>query len=71
MPSPALVAEGYLPLHRTPTHIVGPSIAELLPGSHQVVRLLDSELEGFGTSVVWAEVFPFICQEPCLRASVR
>jgi len=32
MPSPALVAEGFLPLHRTPTHIVGPSIAELLPG---------------------------------------
>ncbi len=32
MPLPALVAEGYLPLHRTPTHIVGPSIAELLPG---------------------------------------
>ena len=25
-------AEGFLPLHRTPTHIVGPSIAELLPG---------------------------------------
>ena len=32
MPTPALVAEGFLPLHRTPTHIVGPSIAELLPG---------------------------------------
>ena len=32
MPSPALVAEGFLPLHRTPTHIVGPSIADLLPG---------------------------------------
>jgi len=32
MPSPTLVAEGFLPLHRTPTHIVGPSIAELLPG---------------------------------------
>jgi len=32
MPSPALVAEGFLPLHRTHTHIVGPSIAELLPG---------------------------------------
>ncbi len=31
MPAPALVAEGFLPLHRTPTHIVGPSIAELLP----------------------------------------
>jgi hypothetical protein len=32
MPTPALVAEGFLPLHRTATHIVGPSIAELLPG---------------------------------------
>ena len=32
MPSPALVAQGYLPLHRTQTHIIGPSIAELLPG---------------------------------------
>ena len=31
MPSPALVAQGYLPLHRTATHIVGPSIAGLLP----------------------------------------
>ena len=32
MPTPAMVAEGFLPLHRTLTHIVGPSIAELLPG---------------------------------------
>lgn len=33
LPTPELVAEGYLPLHRTPTHLVGQSLAELLPGS--------------------------------------
>ena len=32
MPSPALASQGYLPLHRTSTHIIGRSIAELLPG---------------------------------------
>jgi len=32
LPTPALVAQGYLPLHRTKTHLVGQSIAELLPG---------------------------------------
>ena len=31
IPSPELVAQGYLPLHRAPTHIVGQSIAEMLP----------------------------------------
>jgi hypothetical protein len=31
LPTPELVARGYLPLHRTPTHVVGQSIAELLP----------------------------------------
>lgn len=31
LPTPELVAQGYLPLHRTPTHVVGQSIAELLP----------------------------------------
>jgi hypothetical protein len=31
LPTPELVAQGFLPLHRTPTHIVGQSIAELLP----------------------------------------
>lgn len=31
MPSPALAAQGYLPLHRTPTHIIGSSIADSLP----------------------------------------
>lgn len=31
LPTPELVAEGYLPLHRTPTHIAGQHIAELLP----------------------------------------
>ncbi|MCX7669416.1 MAG: hypothetical protein N2439_05025, partial [Anaerolineae bacterium] len=33
LPTPELVAEGYLPLHRTKTHIVGQGLAELLPGS--------------------------------------
>jgi hypothetical protein len=33
MPSPERVAEGWLPLHRVSTHIVGPSIASLLPTS--------------------------------------
>ena len=32
LPTPALVAQGYLPLHRTKTHLVGQSMAELLPG---------------------------------------
>lgn len=32
MPAPGLASQGYLPLHRTPTHVAGPSIAELLPG---------------------------------------
>lgn len=32
MPTMMLAAQGYLPLHRTPTHLVGQSIAELLPG---------------------------------------
>jgi hypothetical protein len=31
MPSPELAAQGYPPLHRAVTHIVGPSIAKLLP----------------------------------------
>lgn len=31
MPTPDLAARGYQPLHRTATHIVGRSIAELLP----------------------------------------
>lgn len=31
-PSPSLAAQGHLPLHRVPTHIVGQSIAESLPG---------------------------------------
>jgi len=31
LPTPQLVAQGYLPLHRTPTHLVGQSIAGLLP----------------------------------------
>lgn len=31
MPTPDLVARGYQPLHRTATHIVGQSIADLLP----------------------------------------
>jgi hypothetical protein len=31
MPSAELAAQGYLPLHRAATHIVGPSIADLLP----------------------------------------
>ncbi len=31
MPSSAAAAEGHLPLHRTPTHVVGRSIAHLLP----------------------------------------
>jgi hypothetical protein len=30
LPTPELAARGYLPLHRTSTHVVGPSIAELL-----------------------------------------
>jgi hypothetical protein len=31
LPTPELVARGYLPLHRTPTHVIGQAIAELLP----------------------------------------
>jgi len=31
LPTPELVARGYLPLHRTPTHVVGQAIAGLLP----------------------------------------
>jgi hypothetical protein len=31
LPTPDLVARGYLPLHRTPTHVIGQAIAELLP----------------------------------------
>ncbi len=31
LPIPELVAQGYLPLHRTPTHLVGQSLAELVP----------------------------------------
>ena len=31
MPSPELAAQGYPPLHRAGTHIVGPAIAGLLP----------------------------------------
>jgi hypothetical protein len=31
MPSSELVAQGYLPLHRIATHVVGQSIADLLP----------------------------------------
>lgn len=31
VPTPELVADGHLPLHRTPTHVIGQSIAELLP----------------------------------------
>lgn len=31
LPTPELVAEGYLPLHRTRTHFAGQSLAELLP----------------------------------------
>ena len=31
MPAPALADQGYLPLHRTATHVIGPSIADLLP----------------------------------------
>ena len=31
LPTPEQVARGYLPLHRTPTHIIGQPIAELLP----------------------------------------
>jgi len=31
IPTPELVAQGYLPLHRAPTHMVGQSIAEMLP----------------------------------------
>ncbi len=33
LPTPELVARGYLPLHRTPTHVIGQSIATLLPES--------------------------------------
>ena len=33
MPTPEAVAEGYLPLHRVATHVVGQSIARLLPPS--------------------------------------
>lgn len=33
LPTPELVAEGYLPLHRTRTHLVGQPLAELLPES--------------------------------------
>lgn len=32
LPTPELVAEGYLPLHRTKTHVVGQGLAGLLPG---------------------------------------
>ncbi len=31
LPTPELVAQGYLPLHRTKTHVVGQSLAGLLP----------------------------------------
>ena len=31
LPTPELVARGYLPLHRTPTHVIGQAIAGLLP----------------------------------------
>ena len=31
LPTPELVARGYLPLHRTPTHVIGQAIAALLP----------------------------------------
>jgi hypothetical protein len=31
LPAPALAAQGYLPLHRTPTHAVGQAIEHLLP----------------------------------------
>ncbi len=31
MPSPELAAQGYPPLHRAVTHVVGPSIAKLMP----------------------------------------
>jgi hypothetical protein len=30
MPTPELVARGYVPLHRVATHVVGPSIREAL-----------------------------------------
>lgn len=33
LPTPALVAQGYLPLHRTKTHLTGQMLAELLPDS--------------------------------------
>ncbi len=33
LPTPELVAQGYLPLHRTRTHVVGQPLADLLPGS--------------------------------------
>ncbi len=33
MPTPELACQGYLPLHRVPTHIAGPSIMALLPDS--------------------------------------
>lgn len=32
LPTPELVAQGYLPLHRTKTHVVGQPLMELLPG---------------------------------------
>jgi hypothetical protein len=31
MPTPEAAAQGHLPLHRTATHMVGQSIAHLLP----------------------------------------
>jgi hypothetical protein len=31
MPTPEATAQGHLPLHRTSTHVVGQSIAHLLP----------------------------------------
>lgn len=33
MPSPELIAQGFLPLHRVPAHVVGPSLADKLPAA--------------------------------------
>ena len=33
MPTPDLISQGFVPLHRVPTHVVGPSICDALPAA--------------------------------------